>query len=141
MCGKQVAAKHPLYQTWDGMKKRCYNPKATGYERYGGRGIMMCERWKESFWNFVEDMGEKPFSSATIDRIDNDLGYSKSNCRWSTPKEQNTNKRNTLFVRHDNVEYSLFEICKRMKLIYPTVHYRIRKNNITAQEYFEKYIF
>jgi hypothetical protein len=78
------------YNTWRGMKERCDNPKAIRYKDYGGRGISYCERW-EDFMNFLEDMGERPEGLA-IDRIDNDGGYSKENCKWSTYSENCKNK-------------------------------------------------
>lgn len=80
------------YSTWLAMRKRCENPKADNYERYGGRGIKVCERWKK-FKNFYADMGMRPSEEYTIDRIDNDRGYEPGNCRWATYSEQNSNKR------------------------------------------------
>lgn len=90
--------KHPLYYTWLSMKQRCYNPNVARYARYGGRGITVCDRWKNSFPNFLNDMGEKPSSSHSIDRIDNDGNYEPGNCRWSTNEIQNTNQG----LRKDN---------------------------------------
>lgn len=78
------------------MKERCNNPKNSRYESYGGRGISYPEKW-ESFEGFFEDMGERP-EGMTLDRIDNNAGYSKENCKWSTIAEQNLNVR----VRKDN---------------------------------------
>ena len=79
------------YSSWANMKARCLNPNATGYHYYGGRGITVCDRWLD-FENFLEDMGDRP-PGRTLDRVDNDLGYSKANCKWSTPSEQNCNQR------------------------------------------------
>jgi hypothetical protein len=79
------------YKTWQGMHQRCGNPKDKDYRHYGARGITVCERWG-SFQNFYEDMGDKP-DGLSIDRIDNDAGYSLDNCRWATPVTQANNKR------------------------------------------------
>jgi len=84
---------HPLYQTWASMKGRCYNPKASNFGNYGGRGITVCERWRNDFWAFVADMGEKPARGMSIDRMDGNKGYEPSNCRWATASEQNLNRR------------------------------------------------
>lgn len=78
------------------MKQRCQNPKAPEFHDYGGRGITVCPEW-ESFEQFHKDMGERP-AKMSLDRIDNTIGYSKSNCRWATSYEQARNKRNNVMV-------------------------------------------
>lgn len=80
------------------MKQRCYNHKHVGYPRYGGRGIVVCERWlgRDGLKHFLEDMGTRPSKKHSLDRYpDNDGPYCKDNCRWASPKEQQRNKRNT----------------------------------------------
>jgi len=81
----------PTYISWQDMRQRCNYPKAVWYENYGGRGITVCDRW-DRFENFLADMGVRP-EGMTIDRKENDLGYFKENCKWSTPKEQANNRR------------------------------------------------
>lgn len=83
------------WRTWHNMRQRCYNQKNKSYQFYGGRGIVVCERWLESFENFFEDMGFRPGAKYSIDRINNDGNYEPSNCRWATAYEQNANKQNS----------------------------------------------
>ncbi len=89
-------SKLPEYITWMSIKARCYNKNVWQFYRYGGRGIIVCDKWKHSFVAFYKDMGNKPFDRAEIDRIDNDGNYGPSNCRWVTPME---NKRNTMRIK------------------------------------------
>lgn len=80
------------YSTYTDIKSRCYNKKVRNYHRYGGRGILMCEEWKESFEKFYNDMGPKPSSRHQIDRIDNNGNYDPKNCRWVLPKDNSVNR-------------------------------------------------
>jgi hypothetical protein len=82
------------YVAWQHMKQRCYNKKDIRYAIYGGRGIRVCQRWRNSFQHFISDMGRKPSPSHSLDRFpDNDGNYSPSNCRWATPLAQRHNQR------------------------------------------------
>lgn len=81
----------PTYKSWQCMKSRCLDSNDPHYPDYGGRGIKICKRWLK-FENFLEDMGKRP-EGKTLDRKNNDKGYSKSNCRWASPKEQANNRR------------------------------------------------
>ncbi len=86
------------YNAWTSIIQRCTNSKNKNWHNYGGRGISVCSDWLESFDNFYRDVGEKPGSEFSIDRVDNNLGYFKENVRWATSKEQMNNTRNNLNI-------------------------------------------
>lgn len=99
--------KHPLYLTWQNIITRCYNPKSVDYKDYGGRGILVSHSWLD-VRNFIADMNPKP-ANTQIDRRDNNLGYSKENCRWASKVENNQNRRNSVKVEYQGKLMSLKE--------------------------------
>jgi len=124
--GESNKNKSAEYRCWQHIKTRCTNKKSEHYMDYGGRGIAVCERWIK-FENFLEDMGRRPSTSHSIDRIDNSKGYSKDNCKWSTKKEQSSNTRNNVIVNMDGKNMILKDACDLLGLQYNTVRARIKK--------------
>lgn len=100
---------HDLYATWTSMRHRCHNPKRNGYQNYGGRGITVCARWRDSFHNFLTDMGERPSRKHSLDRINNNGNYKKSNCKWSSRAEQNNNKSNNILLTAYGITLNMAE--------------------------------
>lgn len=113
-----------IYRTWAGMHQRCRNPKAIGYERYGGRGIRVCTRWF-SFENFLADMGRSPGVGWSIDRKDPNGDYEPGNCRWATTEQQAANKRSNILVTLGGVTKPLGVWARETGLPGSTVYNRV----------------
>lgn len=114
--------KTSTYESWFGMKRRCLNPKNHAYDRYGGRGITVCERWLK-FENFLVDMGQCP-DGLSIERIDNEKGYEPGNCKWATRVEQARNRRTNVRAFYSGQSRLLIEISEMSGMKYSTVYYR-----------------
>jgi hypothetical protein len=114
------------YRTWVGMKARCLNPKHTSYDRYGGRGITVCERWASSFENFIQDMGVAPSDKHELDRKNNDGHYTPENCRWATETEQARNTSFNVRYTHDGQTKPLSEWLELYGIDRGTVKHRLR---------------
>jgi hypothetical protein len=123
----------PEYAAYINMLHRCYNPKHPQFHDYGGRGIEVCERWRASAVNFLEDMGKRPTKLHTLDRIDNEIGYSSQNCRWATRQEQQRNRRVSVFVVHDAQRRCLAEWAEITGLPATVIGMRVR-SGWTAKE-------
>lgn len=114
------------HSIWLTMKSRCYNPKVAAYKYYGARGITVCDRWRLSFLNFLNDMGEKP-PGKSLERIDNNRGYEPGNVRWAVTSEQNANRRNSIMVTVDGVTECLAHTARRLGLNLPRVKGRLKR--------------
>jgi hypothetical protein len=112
------------YRIWSLMIGRCTNSSNTSYKDYGGRGISVCDRWKD-FTNFYSDIGPRPTKGHSIGRVDNDKGYSPDNCRWETHEQQANNTRRNSYHVIDGERKTLAEICRERGLNYGTVKWRI----------------
>ena len=103
---------------------RCDNPKAASYKNYGDRGITVCKEWHD-FYKFVEDVSPKP-EDHQLDRVDNDKGYSKENCKWATAKQNTNNRRNTKYITYNGVTLSLSEWSEKVNVGTETLRARLR---------------
>jgi len=125
------ANRTPENRAWAKMRKRCYDTKCLDYPNYGGRGIKVCDRWLEpdgrGYMNFLEDMGRKPSTEHSIDRIDNEGNYEPENCRWATRIEQALNKRNTVFITAFGRTKTLFEFANEYGIGYRLLYDRLYK--------------
>lgn len=111
------------YHSWRSMKKRCYLKTHPAYNHYGGRGIAVQKSWINSFKRFFKDMGLAPDKGSSLDRIDNNKGYSAKNCRWATKEQQGNNKRNNIVIEG----VSLHKYCRDNNLNFSRIHKRINK--------------
>lgn len=111
------------YNIWNSMKSRCRNPNVESFPRYGGRGIGYDLRW-ELFDTFLADMGERP-SGLSLERKNNDLGYSKENCKWATKDEQNRNRRDNRFITYQGETLTMAEWVRKTGIRQPLLWRRL----------------
>jgi len=115
------------HNAWLAMQERCYREACDSYPRYGGRGITVCDRWMESFVNFLEDMGEAP-EGHSLDRIDNDGMYSPENCRWADPKTQANNTSVNTRIEFNGQSRTVAQWAEETGIGRTTIHYRLGAN-------------
>lgn len=121
---KHGMGKTPEYRSWSMMKSRCYNRNNRKYSRYGGRGIVVCDRWLNSFENFYKDMGPKPFGFS-IERKDNDGHYCPENCEWADSYTQSNNKKDNVLLTFREQTKTLGQWARELGIKYKTLHNRI----------------
>lgn len=115
-----------IYRVWIRMKSRCLNPNDKAYEWYGRRGITVSDEWL-SFNNFYRDMGDKPTPQHSLDRIDNNLGYSKENCRWATMMEQGNNRRSNVNITFNGRTQTISEWAREIGIHHSSLVKRLKK--------------
>lgn len=125
--------KSPEYHAWKDAKGRCYNPKNRKYPIYGARGIRMCDRWLNDFEAFYADMGPRPSSAFSLDRIDGNGNYEAGNCRWATLKEQNNNTSFNHVVEFEGERLSVTKLCERFLIDRNKVYGRLKKGQPISQ--------
>jgi hypothetical protein len=121
-------------RTWFKMKGRCYNPKDAKFPQYGGRGIAICQRWLDSYEDFLADMGRAPSAAHSIDRIDVNGNYEPSNCRWATDAEQANNKTTNVMMVLGTETMSMSQWAKKLGYNYKSFFYHIRYKGKTLAE-------
>lgn len=123
------------YQIWINMRRRCNNPKNDAYEDYGGRGIIVCKEWNASFEAFYKDMGPRPSEKHTLDRIETNGNYEKSNCRWATWEEQQNNRRNNRPLKVNGIKYgSVYQLARAFNIPIGTLKDRIFKMKLSPED-------
>ncbi len=127
-------SRHELYGTWNKMCKRCDSPENSSYKNYGARGISVCDKWRNSFLSFVEDMGPKPTPKHTVDRIDNNGNYCPENCRWATPKEQGRNTRKNRFLTFKGNKKTISEWAEELDISESTLRCRLDRFGWTIKK-------
>ena len=125
--------KFPEYEVWRHMIERCQDSKRKDWPRYGGRGIVVCQRWRDSFPAFYEDMGPRPTPAHSIDRINNDGNYEPGNCRWATVAEQASNKSNNRYLTFDGQTLTVSQWARKLGIKVDVLNLRLSHYNWTVE--------
>lgn len=141
---KKVCVTHGMtgtreHKIWVGMRQRCFNEKNPDYKHYGGRGITVCEQWKDSFESFYADLGPCPTEEHTLERREVNGNYEPNNCFWATREEQANNTRRNTFVEYQGKLYTVAELAKLPKVVekrisYATLYYRIFRYGFSVEK-------
>lgn len=122
------------YTIWKGIVSRCENPKERCYKHYGGRGVIMCERWRSNFSNFLEDVGPRPSNKHSLDRIDVNGNYEPGNCRWATQIEQMNNMRKNRRLTYNGESKTVSEWTRHLGFSKVLLHQRIFSYGWSVEE-------
>lgn len=122
------------YYTWASLRSRCLRRTDHGFRHYGGRGITVCDRWKDNFKNFLSDMGRAPSPQHSIDRIDNDGPYSPGNCRWTTAAVQSRNRSNNRFIEYGGEKLTVTDWSRRLGINLVTLFGKLNKQHLTLDQ-------
>lgn len=136
--GAKGKNKAPEYETWNGIRRRCYNKKCKSYEYYGAKGITVCDRWVNNYTSFLQDMGRRPSAKHTIDRIDPSGNYSPENCRWVTRLIQNRNKSNNFYIEYKGETKTLSEWALLLGIKAGTIRHRIKVSGWSIDDTFTR---
>jgi hypothetical protein len=143
------ATDHPLYKTWQTMISRCYQPTCSSYKTYGARGITVCDAWigtkrklsgGDGFLAFLRDVGDRPSSMHTLDRIDNNRGYYPDNVRWATPLQQAKNRSTTKLVTIGDKTQSFSAWLRELGVASSVAFRRMKKTNINHEQFVQTVI-
>jgi hypothetical protein len=118
----------PEYRVWKAMRQRCHSPNSRMFRFYGAKGVTVCDRWRNSFQNFIDDMGERPSPQHSIERVDVELGYCPENCTWATREEQDRNRRDNVFVVYEGQRMVLTDAAEASGIPFNTLRARLERN-------------
>lgn len=129
------------YKSWREMKSRCYNPNNNAYSGYGGRGITVCDRWLNSFENFLLDMGRRPSKDHSLDRYPNNAtgNYEPTNCRWATWEQQNGNRRDNKWIEHNGERLIQNDWARKLGMSGKLFHQRLNRDGLSISEIENRY--
>jgi len=135
---KHGMCESPEYIAWTQARYRCGKKDHPNYRNYGGRGISVCDRWQDSFDAFYADMGPRPSDKHSLERVDNDKGYSPENCKWATSKEQGNNKRSCRIIEHEGVSLNVTQWAQAVGMCRNTLTGRLNRGKSVDQALFAK---